>query len=118
MATWTLWRGEEAKKLHRQAAIKALVRTAQAVLIPARGQVPLDQGDLRDSGRVVRSRAKNPRVLIMFGGPKAPYAVKWHERPANFRNGRKNRYLADPFNRVAPARMPAEVLRAMREVFP
>jgi len=30
-----------------------------------------------------------------------PYAKRWHETPARFRGGRKSRYLADPFNRIA-----------------
>ena len=27
-----------------------------------------------------------------------PYAVRWHEEPANFQRGRKNKYLEDPCN--------------------
>ena len=55
--------------------------------------------------------------IISFGSKKAPYAIKWHERRAEFRHGRKRRYLADPFNRLARSRLAANIRARMRAHF-
>lgn len=102
---WIQWRGAEAGRLAREAQYRALNGVARRILAEAKKQVPLDEGDLSDSGKLMRSRAREPTVRIRFGGPEAEYAVKWHEIPSRFvtfQHGRKRRYLADPFNAIAP----------------
>jgi len=116
--SWQLWRGEEAKAIARKAEIEALRETGEDILRAARAEVPFQDGDLLRSGRIERSRAKKPTVRIIFGGPAAPYAVKWHERPAQFRHGRKRRYLADPFNRHAWRGYRQHLLSRLRARFP
>ena len=99
--SWAVWRGAEAKKLADKAERAALRTVGRRIMAEAKKQVPHDSGALESSGKVVRSRAKIPTVKLVFGGKAAPYAVKWHERAAHFRGGRKRRYLADPFNEIA-----------------
>lgn len=111
---WREWRGPEVIKKVEAAERAALRTVAREILAAAKQEVPLDDGDLLASGKILRSRAKVPIVRIRFGGPQVAYAVRWHEAPAEFKGGRKRRYLADPFNRIAPQRVPQEMRREFR----
>ena len=113
---WRTWRGPEAIKKVEAAQRAALRTVGREIVAAAKLQVPLEDGDLQASGVVLRSRSKTPTVRLRFGGPLAPYAVKWHERPAKFQRGRKRRYLGDPFNAIAPRRLPEETARESRKV--
>lgn len=105
---WTKWEGDrlirEMQNAHTQSAMDA----AHVVLEQAKNQVPHDEGTLQRSGMVIPvSDGKRLGFAITFGGgpgtghPIVPYAVRWHEKRANFQKGRKHRYLVDPFNRYA-----------------
>lgn len=116
MARWVSWRGEESKRLARRASLAALRATAVEILDGSASEVPLKDGDLLASGKIKSSRAKVPTVRIVYGGPSAPYAVKWHEGYARFRGGRNRRYLANPYNRLARRRHPVHYRREMARV--
>ena len=106
--TWRLWKGEEAKKRANKAAKQALTALGKEIMHEAKQQVPLRDGDLQRTGRVRRSRAKKPRVLLTFGSREVQYATRWHEKNppgSSFRGGRKKRFLADPFNVLAGTRL-------------
>lgn len=114
---WVRWRGAAAKKKAREAGMQALLRTGRVIMEASKRQVPLDDSALQDSGKVKRSRAKAVTVRLVYGGKAAPYAVKWHERPAKFKRGRKRRYLADPFNLLAYRTLRREIRRSWRQRF-
>jgi len=126
---WTLWRGAETKIVMNEAAIDALFVVGAEIGQAADKEVPLRDEDLRLSLRITKSRSKmRAAVNIAYGNRKTPYAVRWHESArikgkggkwvtARFRHGRKLRYLADPFNRIAPARVHVEYIRALQRAF-
>jgi hypothetical protein len=109
MSSWIGWRGDELKRLYAEAAPPALLTVGKEILAAAKEEVPEDSGDLRDSGRVTKSRkgAATPSALISF---RSQYAKRWHENPEGvvFKRGRKKAYLRDPFDRIAPRRVPEE----------
>lgn len=105
---WTTWRGDELKNLIVDIGLSATKKSADEVLKLAHTQVPLKEGTLQKSGKVVMAPGRLPIAIITYGGgvgtgyPIVPYAVRWHENNANFQKGRKMRYLADPFNMLLP----------------
>lgn len=100
---WLNWRGSEVKQMYDAAARAALQTAGKEIIEAARKEVPERSGDLKDSGKATKSRRKVPSTLLSFGGKGVPYAVRWHENPegVQFKRGRKKRFLADPFNRMA-----------------
>ncbi len=103
--SWLGWRGAEVKQIYDAAARAALQTVGKEIIAEAKTEVPLLAGDLKDSVKATKSRRKKPSTLLSFAGP---YAIRWHEnrsglgpRRARFKQGRKKRYLADPFNRLA-----------------
>lgn len=115
---WKNWKGKKLKKLTRRNMSKALHRAAEATLGESKQQVPLDEGTLQHSGIVVQNPSNDLEFVISYGGgqgtgfPVVPYAVKWHEVPANFQHGRKNDYLRDPINTFAPGAVQSELKKA------
>lgn len=89
---------------------QASIDTANAVKAEANQQVPHDEGTLQQTVTVMANPTNKLEVKIGYGGggmsgfPIVPYAVKWHENPANFQKGRKHNYLRDPLNMIAPAK--------------
>lgn len=121
---WLNWKGGFAKELARKSALDALSEVAQEIKAASQDEVPLLAGKLRKAAFVRRSRAKTPRVFIGYRSRKGAFAaqaVPWHEgrkvgkqkSPPQFKGGRKKRFLADPFNRIAGPRVPT----AYREHF-
>jgi len=116
---WKSWRGELAKTLMREGSHEGVYRMGHVILEQAKSEVPLDEGTLQRSGTVTMNPDGSPQGVIHFGYgqgtgvPRIPYAVRWHENSARFQRGRKNRYLADPFNRLIN-KLPEFLKRAIR----
>ena len=64
--------------------------------------VPVDTGQLRNSGTVLPAEIKNNQVSVIlgYGGASAPYAAKIHEAPPRWGQG-KNKYLSKPLNKAS-----------------
>lgn len=92
------WRGEEAERLIRETAFRAIRDGAEVILTEAIDETPIDTGTLRRSGTVTEAPQDNA-VYISFN---TPYAVKQHEDlTLNHPRGGKAKYLEDPFKRNA-----------------
>lgn len=98
---WKFWRGDELIARTEQANNRAIKTTLEAIGEKSDQQVPLDEGTLLRSKFI---KVETGSGVISYGGgsgtghPRVPYAVRWHEKEANFQHNRKKRYLADPVN--------------------
>jgi hypothetical protein len=105
--SWITWHGDRVIQRFRQASMDALESAVERVGQVSDQQVPHDEGWLQASKTIIRDDAKG-QVAIGYGGggnsgfPEVPYAVKWHEIPANFQKGRKHNYLRDPVKTELP----------------
>ena len=81
---------------------------AEYVLGQAIEQVPLEDGDLSNSGKV---SAQGNKAVVYFD---TPYAVRQHEE-MNWKHdeGRKAKYLEDPMNEAANGPAQALIKRRM-----
>ena len=110
---WKVWHGDRVMSQFRRSTLDAVERAVQRTGQVADQQVPHDEGILQGSKHIARDEA-NMSVSIGYGGggvtglPIVPYALKWHEVPANFQKGRKHNYLRDPFRSELPKHMKAE----------
>lgn len=88
-----------------QDVANALYLVAEEIMTDAKmNYVPVVTGDLRRSGFVQKPTITPNRgveVVLGFGGSAAPYALKVHEMPASWGQG-KNKYLSKPINAAAP----------------
>lgn len=106
--SWTKWNGVALKKMTEQAISEAVHATAEEIGAEADQQVPHDEGTLQRSKTIMKDPSDSTITHIGYGGggvsgyPEVPYAVKWHETPANFQKGRKHNYLRDPVNSIGP----------------
>ena len=92
------WRGEEAERLIRETAFRAILDGAEVILTEAIDEAPFKSGTLRRSGTVTEAPQDNA-VYISFN---TPYAVKQHEDlTLKHPRGGKAKYLEDPFKRNA-----------------
>jgi hypothetical protein len=102
---WKSWKGDQVKGKTEAALNKAIHSTLETVGSASDQQVPHDEGDLQRSKFI---KVQNGEGVISYGGgagtghPVIPYAKRHHEKEANFQKGRKNKYLSDPFNQIAP----------------
>ena len=100
---WKRWNGGKLDRRFREYAGEALTEALEVVGGVSDQQVPLDEGTLLRSKTI---RVQGTTGKIGYGGgpgtghPIIPYAVKWHETPANFQHSRKHNYLRDPFNKL------------------
>ena len=107
MGGWKTWRGPEVTVKMDGATREAVHNTGAVILAAANNEVPLRDAFLLRSGKVFMAPGGRPEGCVSFGGgdgtgiARVPYAIRWHENNANFQRGRKMRYLADPFNRLA-----------------
>ena len=85
----------EQTKVKQEALAQAARDAAQALLDESAKQVPHDTGALELSGTV---SSEPGHAVVSYD---TPYAVRWHETPANFQRGRKMKYLEDPANDAA-----------------
>ncbi|PKM78536.1 MAG: hypothetical protein CVU90_02015 [Firmicutes bacterium HGW-Firmicutes-15] len=81
------WNGTKVLKAVEKAGIRGQLAAAETILEVSNQRVPLDKGELRDSGHVTQGEHQ---TVISYD---CPYAVKWHETPAHFQHGRRNKYL-------------------------
>lgn len=83
------------------AAAEATRDVCEDLLSESRDEVPYDQGDLSNSGKVtVVRRADEVEGAVSFD---TPYAVYQHEDPAlHHQDGRKAQYLGDPLRENSP----------------
>lgn len=92
------WRGEEAERLIRETAFQTIRDGAEAILMEAVNEAPIDTGTLRRSGTVTEAPQENT-VYVSFN---TPYARRQHEDlTLNHPRGGKAKYLEDPFKRNA-----------------
>lgn len=88
-----------------QDVANALYLVAEEIMTDAKANyVPVLTGNLRRSGFVQKPTITPNRqveVVIGFGGSAAPYALKIHEAPRSWGQG-KNKYLSKAINAKAP----------------
>ncbi len=90
------WNGPAVKKAAHKAGMKALYKGAEAILSEAIDEVPLESGTLERSGAITEVPSECA-VYISFN---TPYARKQHEDlTLHHVEGRKAKYLEDPFKR-------------------
>jgi len=92
MSVKARWDDSQARATVADAGERGVRDCCQFLLDESRKQVPLDTGALSRSGAV------DTHGLQGTVSYDTPYAVKWHETPANFQHGRKCKYLEDPCN--------------------
>ncbi|OPX89981.1 MAG: hypothetical protein A4E53_01196 [Pelotomaculum sp. PtaB.Bin104] len=90
------WHGDKVLQLLKKAGMSGLHDGVEHILTVSHGEVPHDTGTLQRSGTVIDAPQKDA-VYVSYG---TPYAVMQHE-DLTFRHdeGRKAKYLEDPFNR-------------------
>jgi len=119
---WKRWRGKELIDRLRGTSSNKLIDVANRVKAEANQQVPHDEGTLQQTVTVMANPANKMEVKIGYGGggvsgfPRVPYAIKWHETPANFQKGRKHNYLRDPFNSIVPRELKKHIKKAIHEL--
>lgn len=92
-----IWNGELAEEKARKAAMEGLTTGAEVILTESKDQVPLDWGDLERSGNITTFE----RELAVYISYDTPYARRQHEDLSlNHPNGRKAKYLEDPFKKL------------------
>jgi hypothetical protein len=117
---WKNWRGNELMRLLNNGAVRAVNKTGEVILAAAKTEVAHDEGTLENTGIVVMASNNIPACVVTFGGgpgtgfPVVPYAIRWHEKQANFQRGRKWKYLRDPLNRLVESTLQAALLHEMR----
>lgn len=117
--SWTYWRGRQLDAKMKSVVGNAMIDTANAVKAESLQQVPHDEGTLQQTITVMANPIDKTNVKIGYGGggasgfPVVPYAIKWHETPANFQKGRKSSYLRDPLVTIAPRELKRNLNKAM-----
>lgn len=89
-----------------QALGRALHEEAQGIFSKSQAQVPFDEGILHSSGQIHPPSISGSDVVveITYGGNASEYAAVQHEN-MTYRHdeGRKAKYLEDPFNESLPS---------------
>ena len=86
---------------NRRALAQAIFKQANVVLNESKEIVPVDNGDLKKSGKVENPKitATNIEVEISYGGDARAYAWIVHEDPnAQHKDGQTFKYLEIPVN--------------------
>ena len=83
------------------ASVDAVRDVCEALLSDSRDQIPYDQGDLSNSGKVtVEETASGAEGAVSFD---TPYAARQHEDTSlRHQDGRKAGYLGDPLRQNSP----------------
>ena len=114
MSGWKVWHGKRVQQQVRRAATEATRKAVEAAGMVMDQQVPHDEGILQGS-KTIKVDDASGKVAIGYGGgpgtghPLVPYALKWHETPANFQKGRKHNYVRDPARSELPRNMMFEL---------
>lgn len=119
---WKSWNGKKITRQTEDAFSTALVRAMEAVGGISDQQVPHDEGTLQNSKEIQVDPNDKLTVWIGYGYEQGstnpiPYAVKWHEVPANFQKGRKHNYLRDPIKSHGKKFVIKELNKAAKEVW-
>ena len=120
---WTRFRGQELIQRTESAMATGLMNAVEAIGAISDQQVPHDEGVLQGSKTIKANPRDKLDVAISYGGgsgtghPRVPYAVKWHETPANFQKGRKSNYLRDPVFQQGPAILRRHLTEQARRVW-
>lgn len=112
--SWSKWNGKEVTASFVQAASKAVESAVHTTGEQSDAQVPHDTGELMQSKTIMRDPSNILETWIGYGGgvsgiTKVPYALKWHEIPANFQKGKKHNYLRDPVKTTLPGALKIEL---------
>lgn len=100
MGRYSTWNKNVFGKDLEKAGLDKLELQGDLILAQAKLQCPVDEGPLRDSGKVARDN-ENKCIWVSFGsGPSKKYAVKQHERTDLYHDDGKAKYLEDPFNEM------------------
>lgn len=106
--SWTKFNGRQVRSQIRGIVSDELLAIAKDIGDESQKEVPLDTGALANSMHIAKNPGNELEVKIGYGGGGVsgkeviPYAIRWHENHANFQNGRKMKYLSDPYRRFAP----------------
>lgn len=93
-------------KRHREKAISALKKElyqeGQGIMTQSKELVPVDTGNLRDSGTVQLPRQEGSAIVqeMGYGGPAAPYAIFVHENTVVFHKVGMAKFLEIPFRQA------------------
>lgn len=115
---WTSWNISALNRRVDNAIEKGIEDTLSAIHGQVLQEIPHDTGYLSQS---VFLKAEGLNGMISAGGgtgtgfPRVPYAIKWHEVPANFQKGRKNNYVRDPLNQVGARTLKANIERRLSQ---
>lgn len=118
-----MWKGDKLVADTVEAASKGAEDTAQEIGAIADQQVPHDDGWLQDSKTIKKDPSDKLTVQIGYGGgyqsgrPEVPYAIKWHETPADFQKGRKHNYLRDPVKQEGAQSMRRNLKKRLSKVW-
>jgi hypothetical protein len=96
-----------------------IVQEAENIIGDGKEEVPVDTGNLRETGHVQHPIVTETNVSVQagFGGPAAGYAEKVHEDlDARHNPGQKAKYLEDPYKRALPG-MDQRIASALRKEF-
>lgn len=110
----------ELLRLHKEKAVAALKRElyqeANGIMTQSKELVPVDTGNLRDSGTVQLPRQESTAVVqeLGYGGPAAPYAIFVHENTVVFHKVGMAKFLEVPF-RQAQRGMSDRIASGMRK---
>nr|BDD43941.1 hypothetical protein 5 [bacterium] len=119
---WKNWKGRQLLEKFDTVVSNALVDAGNEVGQVSDQQVPHDEGYLQESKFIGKNPTNIMDVRIGYGGggntgfPVVPYALKWHEVPANFQKGRKHNYLKDPVDQVGPGALMKNLKKAMAKL--
>lgn len=115
---WKSWNGNILNSKLEQAIEKGIDDTLNQIHAQSLQEVPHDTGWLSQS---IITRVKGREGFISAGGgagtgfPKVPYAIKWHEVPANFQKGRKNNYIRDPLHSVGNKNLKGNIENRLKQ---
>ena len=88
-----------------KAAGQSLYLSGEVVMTKSKETyVPVDTGNLRDSGNVALPEISGSEVSVVlgYGNAAVGYAIYVHETPKNYRNGRQWKYLETPLKESLP----------------
>ena len=114
------WRGDEAMQRMRQGAAHGLTRAAKALLAESQSRVPVDSGDLRNSGAVhpATPSSLQSRVTYSASSPDGyPYGVRQHADLAlDHPHGGEAKFLEKPAQEMRGALMQVVAVEIKRAV--
>lgn len=90
---------EVMKKIFTQ-VLAEIEATAEKIFTESQAIVPVETGQLRDSGKVSKEVSGNSATVYVSYD--TVYAVRQHEEPFAHAPGKSFKYLEKPFNEIIP----------------